>query len=154
MSVRFLPGVCSLIRENAHNQFMASTTLEILPFPLSSPSQTATIYPQNTPPLPPFPPTPMKIKRVTSIKRKTTCENKRLTSRSLSKISHFIAGMQQSLSTGEAQPAETAIVSNPSYDCPRFHRALFCSATQSCYPCGTWKMRRFKPMDSRGASAH
>jgi len=33
--------------------------------------------------------------------------------------------MQQSLSTGEAQPAETAIVSNPSYDCPRFHARCF-----------------------------
>jgi len=74
MSLRYFLGVCSSIRENAHNQFMASTALQIPQRPKSA------TYP--TPP-PPFSPHAYENNEVTSIMTKNAHENKQLTSRSL-----------------------------------------------------------------------
>jgi hypothetical protein len=116
MSVRFLPEVCRLIRGNAHNPFMASRTSRI--YPVQSvrelPGQYVdAIYPT---PLPLSSHAP-ENNRVTSKKAQTTCQNKELTSPSLSEIRRFAPGMPQFLGAGEAQMAETAIVSNHSCDC-------------------------------------
>jgi len=73
MRLRYFLGVCSPIRENAHNQFMASTALQTPQRPKSA------IYP--TPP--PFSPHKYENNDVTSIMTKSACQNKQLTSRSL-----------------------------------------------------------------------
>jgi hypothetical protein len=83
MSLKFLPGVCSLIRGNAHNRFMAFRTPEISP--VQSVRDVPGPYRCCIPhPLPPFFSYEHENNIVTSKKRKTTCQNKQLMSRSLS----------------------------------------------------------------------
>jgi hypothetical protein len=59
-SARFLPEICRLIRGNGHTRIMASRNLEILR--VQSVRHVPGPYPRRayTPPLPPFPPTPIK----------------------------------------------------------------------------------------------
>jgi hypothetical protein len=66
---------------------------------------------------------PLENNYVTSIKAKTTCQNKQLTPPRLLGISHFEPGMQQFLGARDAQTAEAVIVSNRSCDCPVRRRA-------------------------------
>jgi len=54
---------------------------------------------------------------VTSIMPRNTCENKQLTSQSLTEIRPFAPEMQKFVSAGEAQGSEVAIASNHSCDC-------------------------------------
>src|ERR1035438_3146446 len=70
---------CSLIRGNAHNQFMASTTLPIPQFP-----QSPCHRHRFTPTPPPLSPPAFENNDVTSIMTRNTCENKQLTSPGLS----------------------------------------------------------------------
>jgi hypothetical protein len=78
MSLKFLPGVCSLIRGNAHNRFMAFRTPEISPVQsvrnLRGPNSQTPIYPTT----PHFPPMHLKTIMLRRKKPKRPAKTKNL----------------------------------------------------------------------------